>query len=219
MIDSGSCLNLIGEQFVRDVLGIKRENISPTEIKIKGISGNTVSALREVKLNLRILGESFDIIFIVIPNAVFPADLLLSYWGLVYCKLVIDLGRKLIKLDEASIPFNLAHSDSSLNRARSIHCNIEYDKRSSSEDACKHECKQVSKRRTQVQETEEQDRNGSMNVDNISKQMENEMEAAEMNDIHSTSNLEINMDPYNSNMSSLTENSTENELQFSLSPR
>ena len=42
--------------------------------------------------------------------------------------------------------------------------------------------------------------------------MENEMEAAEMNNIHSTSNLEINMDPY-SNMSSLTENSTENELQ------
>ena len=171
-----------------------------------------------MKLNLRILGQSFDIIFIVIPNAVFPADLLLSYWGLVYCKLVIDFGRKLIKLDEASIPFNLAHSDSSLNRARSIHCNSEYDKRSSSENACKHECKQVSKRRAQVQETGKQDSNRSMNVDNISKQMENEMEAAEMNDIHSTSNLEINMDPYNSNMSSLTENSTENELQFSLTP-
>ena len=44
------------------------------------------------------------------------------------------------------------------------------------------------------------------------------MEAAEMNDMHSTSNLEIDMDPYNSNMSSLTENSTENELQFSLTP-
>ena len=42
------------------------------------------------------------------------------------------------------------------------------------------------------------------------------MEAAEMNDIDSASNLEINMEPYNSNMSSLTENSTENELQFSL---
>ena len=123
MIDSGSCLNLVGEQFVRDVLGIHRENISPTEIKIKGISGNTVSALGEVKLNLRIIGQSFDIIFIVILNAVFPADLLLSYWGLVYCKLVIDFGRKLIKLDKASIPSNLAHSDSSLNRARSIHCN------------------------------------------------------------------------------------------------
>ena len=53
MIDSGSCLNLVGEQFVRDVLGIKKENISPTEIKIKGISGNMVSALREVKLNLK----------------------------------------------------------------------------------------------------------------------------------------------------------------------
>ena len=35
MIDSGGCLNLAGEQFVRDVLGIKRENISPTKIKIK----------------------------------------------------------------------------------------------------------------------------------------------------------------------------------------
>ena len=79
MIDSGSCLNLVGEQFVRDVLGINRENISPTEIKIKGISGNTVFALGEVKLNLRILGQSFDIIFIVILNAVFPTDLLLSY--------------------------------------------------------------------------------------------------------------------------------------------
>ena len=166
----------------------------------------------------RILGQSFDIIFIVIPNAVFPADLLLSYWGLVYCKLVIDFGRKLIKLDEASIPFNLAHSDSSLNRAHSVHCNSEYDKRSSSEHVCKHECKQVSKRCTQVQETGKQDSNRSMNVDNISKQMENEMEAAEMNDIDSPSNLEINMDPYNSNMSSLTENSTENELQFSLTP-
>ena len=75
MIDSGSCLNLVEEQSVRDVLGIKRENISLTEIKIKGISGNTVSAIGEVKLNLRILGQSFDIIFIVIPNAVFPADL------------------------------------------------------------------------------------------------------------------------------------------------
>ena len=53
MIDSGSCLNLVGEQFVRDVLGIKRENISPTEIKIKGISGNTVSALGEVETELK----------------------------------------------------------------------------------------------------------------------------------------------------------------------
>ena len=189
MIDSGSCLNLVGEQFVRYVLGINRENIFSTEIKIKGISGNTVSALGEVKLNLRILGQSFDIIFIVIPNAVFPADLLLSYWGLVYRKLVIDFGRKLIKLDEASIPFNLTHSDSSWNRAHSIHCNSEYDKRSSGENECKHECKQVSKWRTQVQETGKQDSNRSMNVDNISKQME----AAEMNDTHITSNLEINM--------------------------
>ena len=82
MIDSGSCLNLVGEQFVRDVLGIKRKNISPTEIKIKGISGNTVSALGEVKLNLRILGQSFDIIFIVILNAVFQQT---------YCYLIVDL--------------------------------------------------------------------------------------------------------------------------------
>ena len=133
------------------------------------ISGNTISALEEVKLNLRILGQPFDIIFIVIPKEIFPADLLLSYWGLVYCKLVIDFGRKLIKLDEASVPFNLAHSDSSLNRARSIHCNSEYDKRSSSENVCKHEHKQVSKRCTQVQETGKKDSNRSMNVDNISK--------------------------------------------------
>ena len=173
MIDSGSCLNLVGEQLVRDVLRINRENISPTKIKIKGISGNMVSALGEVNLNLRILGQSFDIIFIVIPNAVFPADLLLSYWGLVYCKLVIDFGGKLIKLDKASIPFNLTHNDSSLNRARSIHCNSEYDKRRSGENVCKHECKQVSKWSTQVQETGKQDSNRSMNVGNLSKQMEN----------------------------------------------
>ena len=216
MIDSGSCLNLVGEQFVRDVLGIKRENISPTEIKIKGISGNTVSALGELKLNLRIIGQSFDIIFIVIPNAVFPADLLLSYWGLVYCKLVIDFGKKLIKLDETSIPFNLAHSDSGLNTASLIHSNSEHDKSSSSESVCKHECKQVSKKCKQVHETGKQDSNRSMNVDNVRKQMENAIETADMNDINSASNLELNMDPYESTISSYTENSTENELQFSL---
>ena len=171
-----------------------------------------------MKLNLRIIGQSFDIIFIVIPNAVFPADLLLPYWRLVYCKLVIDFGKKLIKLDEASTLFNLTHSDSSLSRDSSIHCNSEYDKRSSSESVCNHECKQVSKKCTQVQETGKQDSNRSMNVDNFSNQMENAIETANMNDTDSASNLEIYIDPYESTISSLTENSTENELQFSLPP-
>ena len=54
-------------------------------------------------------------------------------------------------MDETSIPFNLTHSDSSLNRARSTHCNSEYDKRSSSKSVCNHACKQVSKKCVQVQ--------------------------------------------------------------------
>ena len=60
--------------------------------------------------------------------------------------------------------------------------------------------------------------NRSMNVDNLSIQMENAIETADMTDIDSTSNLEINIDPYESAISSLTENSMENELQFSLPP-
>ena len=164
-----------------------------------------------MKLNLRILGQSFDIIFIVIPNAVFPADLLLSYWRLVYCKLVIDFGKKLIKLDETSIPFNLAHSDSSLNRAGSIHCNSEHDKRSSSESVCKHECKQVSKKCTQVQETGKQDSNRSRNFSNL---MENAIETADMNDTDSACNLEINIDPYERTISSLTETLRKTSYSF-----
>ena len=133
MIDSGSCLNLVGEQFVRDVLRIKSENITPTEIKIRGISGNTVPAVGEVKINISIVGQSFDIIFIVIQNAVFPADLLLSYWGLVYCKIVIDFGNKIIRLDSTSIPFCLTHSDSGLNPASLMHNSREKEKSNNSE--------------------------------------------------------------------------------------
>ena len=142
MIDSGSCLNLVGEQFVRDVLRIKSENISPTQIKIKGISGNTVPAVGEVKLNISIVGQSFDIIFIVIQNAVFTADLLLSYWGLVYCNIVIDFGIKIIKLDNASIPFRLTHSDGGLNQASLMHNSCEKEKSNNSERECKNVCTQ-----------------------------------------------------------------------------
>ena len=218
MIDSGSCLNLVGEQFVRDVLGINSEDVSPTEIKIKGIRGNTVSTIGEVKLNLRVLGQSFDIIFIVIPNAGFPADLLLSYCGLVYCKLVIDFGKKLIKLDEASISFSLTHSDSGLNRARLIHSNSENDRRSSSERVCMDICKQESNKCAQVNEIGKQDGNKSIKVDKSSKLIENATETADMNNIDSAINFEINVDLCESTISTSKGNSTENEQQFSLPP-
>ena len=58
-----------------------------------------------------ILEQSFEIIFIVIQNAVFPTDLLLSYWRLMYCKYIIDFSQKINKLYDTSIPFCLAHND------------------------------------------------------------------------------------------------------------
>ena len=50
LLDSGSCLNLVGESFVKDVLGIKSEDILPSEIMIKGFVG--VLFLRLEKSNL-----------------------------------------------------------------------------------------------------------------------------------------------------------------------
>ena len=142
MIDSESCLKLVREQLVKDVLRIKNENITPTEIKIRGISGNTVPAVGEVRITISIIGQSFDIIFIVIRNAVFPAGLLLSYWGLVYCKIVIDFGNKIIRLDSASIPFQLTHSDSRLSPASLMHNSREKEKSNNSERESKNVCTQ-----------------------------------------------------------------------------
>ena len=60
MLDSGSCLNLVGEQFIKDVLGVKSEDIKPVEITIKGISGGSIDAVGEVKLALNVMGRYFS---------------------------------------------------------------------------------------------------------------------------------------------------------------
>ena len=70
---------------------------------------------------LLILKQSFEIIFIAIQNAVFPTDLLLSYWGLMYCKFIIDFSQKIPKLEDTSIPFCPAHNDCGLNECDLFH--------------------------------------------------------------------------------------------------
>ena len=117
MLDSGSCLNLVGEQFIKDVLGVKSEDIKPVEITIKGISGGSIDAVGEVKLALNVMGRSFSVIFIIIPRVTFPTDLLLSYWGLVFCKFTIDFGNRLLKCEDDTIPFSLSSGAFNLNLA------------------------------------------------------------------------------------------------------
>ena len=117
MLDSGSCLNLVGEQFIKDVLGVKSEDIKPVEITIKGISGGSIDAAGEVKLALNVIGLSFYVIFIVIPAVTFPTDLLLSYWGLVFCKFTIDFGNRLLKCEDDTVPFSLSSGAFNLNLA------------------------------------------------------------------------------------------------------
>ena len=117
MLDSGSCLNLVGEQFIKDVLGVKSEDIKPADITIKGISGYSIDAVGEVKLTLNVMGRLFHVIFIVIPRVTFPTDLLLSYWGLVFCKFTIDFGNRLLKCEDDAIPFSLSSGAFNLNLA------------------------------------------------------------------------------------------------------
>ena len=114
MLDSGSCLNLVGEQFIKDVLGVKSEDIKPVDITIKG---GSIDAVGEVKLALNVMGRSFHVIFIIIPRVTFPTDLLLSYWGLVFCKFTIDFGNRLLKCEDDAIPFSLSSGAFNLNLA------------------------------------------------------------------------------------------------------
>ena len=66
--DKGSCLNLIGKQFVRNVLQIKSEDDLPSRVRIKGISGQVLTVVKEIKLKFSALGETFKVpvIFLVI---------------------------------------------------------------------------------------------------------------------------------------------------------
>ena len=56
-------------------------------------------------------------IFIIIPRVTFPTDLLLSYWGLVFCKFTIDFGNRLLKCEDDTIPFSLSSGAFNLNLA------------------------------------------------------------------------------------------------------
>ena len=87
------------------------------EITIKGISGGSIDAVGEVKLALNVMGRSFYVIFIVIPAVTFPTDLLLSYWGLVFCKFTIVFGNRLLKCEDDTVPFSLSSGAFNLNLA------------------------------------------------------------------------------------------------------
>ena len=75
----------------------------------------------------------------------------------------------------------------------------------------------MSSKCAQVQETRKQDSNRSINVDKSSKQ-NYAIETADMNNIDSAINFEINVDLRESTISSSKGNSADNELQFSLPP-
>ena len=131
MLDSGSCLNLVGEQFIKDVLGVKSEDIKPVEITIKGISCGSIEAVGEVKLALNVMGRPFHVTFIVIPAVAFPTDLLLSYWCLVFCKFTIDFGNRLLKCEDDKVPFSLSSGAFNLNMANLSFSHRESDREDS----------------------------------------------------------------------------------------
>ena len=51
IFDKCSCMNLVGEHFVRNKLQIKSEDILPSLVRIKEISCQVFLAVRKVKLN------------------------------------------------------------------------------------------------------------------------------------------------------------------------
>ena len=66
MLDTGSCLNLVGIDFLKNTLNLQESDIVQTGAKIRGISGDTFPAYGEVVLSIKILGKVFKIQFLVI---------------------------------------------------------------------------------------------------------------------------------------------------------
>ena len=71
----------------------------------------------EVKLALNVMGRPFHVTFIVIPAVAFLTDLLLSYWGLVFCKFTTDFGNRLLKCEDDTVPFSFSWGAFNLNMA------------------------------------------------------------------------------------------------------
>ena len=79
LLDTGSKLNLVSRDFLVNNLDIGSDNIKPTDVLVKGVSGNVFPAAGEIDLSFSVVNRNFCYKFVVLNNKTFPADLLLSY--------------------------------------------------------------------------------------------------------------------------------------------
>ena len=108
LLDTGSKLNLVSQSFIKEKLNIDSQRIHPSNVLIKGVSGNVFQALGEIDLSFSLEQRNLQYRFVVLSKSSLPTDLLLSYTS---CKSLCPTGSTNLSLLTSDFSLLLHEAD------------------------------------------------------------------------------------------------------------